>query len=185
MSLISFVKKLVIFDVFWGRRSKIYHGVKDGGAKAATIADPSVAIAHNGSTIFNVNNPLNDSHGGHFHSVAGGTITHRGLNCLIGDVVGAWVRIVSSDTVLSVSDNTHSNIFGVITAKSSDTVCDVTTYGIADVFSGLDPTKLRYFLSSSGGLTDTAPAGNVVIEVGKPLNPTTLFVDIKSPFRRA
>jgi hypothetical protein len=67
----KFLKLLTIFDVFWGRRSKIYHGIRDGGAKAAAIADVGIAKEYNGNTIFNVNNPANECMGGHYHVNAG------------------------------------------------------------------------------------------------------------------
>ena len=56
-----------MFDVFWGRRSKIHHGIKDGGAKAGTIGNTDIALEHNGNTIFNVNHPDNECLGGHYH----------------------------------------------------------------------------------------------------------------------
>ena len=64
----NILKIFQIFDVFWGRRSKIYHGIKDGGAKATAIADPSKATELNGNTIFNVNHPDNECFGGHYHN---------------------------------------------------------------------------------------------------------------------
>jgi hypothetical protein len=73
MTIREFIKRLVMFDVFWGRRSKMYHGIKDGGAKATLIGDSSQAIISGGSTIFNVNHPSVDPLGGHFHSIGGGS----------------------------------------------------------------------------------------------------------------
>ena len=64
----KFLKLLSIFDVFWGRRSKIFHGIKDGGARAVAINDPSKAISYHGNTIFNVNDPSNEADGGHEHN---------------------------------------------------------------------------------------------------------------------
>jgi hypothetical protein len=58
----------VILDVFWGRRSKVYHGIKDGGAKAIAIGNPNIAQVHNGNSIFNVNDPSMECQGGHFHT---------------------------------------------------------------------------------------------------------------------
>lgn len=69
MQFISFIKKLQIFDIFWGRRSKIFHGINDGGAKAIAIADPDVAIKWQNRSIFNVNNLGNECQGGHYHAV--------------------------------------------------------------------------------------------------------------------
>jgi len=45
----------------------MYHGIKDGGAKAAEIGDANIAREHNGATIFNVNQLDNECLGGHYH----------------------------------------------------------------------------------------------------------------------
>jgi hypothetical protein len=68
ISLVSFIKKLIILDVIWGRRTKLLTGIKDGGAKATEIGDSNIAKEYDGNTIFNVNNPANcPLHGGHYH----------------------------------------------------------------------------------------------------------------------
>ena len=63
----QFIKKLVMLDVFWGRRSKIHHGIKDGGAGATTIDDVQKAKVYKGNSIYNVNDSDNEVNGGHFH----------------------------------------------------------------------------------------------------------------------
>lgn len=69
ISLKEFIKKLIAFDVLWGRRTKKMVGIRDGGADAASIGDPDIAKEWNGNTIYNVNHPNNICTGGHYHSV--------------------------------------------------------------------------------------------------------------------
>lgn len=195
MSLGSFLKKLVIFDVFWGRRSKIFKGVKDGGAKATSIGDSTKAILWNGSTIFNINDPDFEAFGGHTHDFnalvntpalgSETTLKSEILNCLTTDQVGDWVVITSNNTVAKVSNNNSGHIFGVICEKITTTTCKVLIKGLGDFFSGLDPTSLRYFLSTSGGMTDTAPSTGYVIDLGRAINSTKFYVDVKLPLRRS
>jgi len=191
MNLTGFLKKLLIFDVIWGRRTKIFKGLKDGGAKAAAIGDPTIAKAHNGSTIFNVNKSVNEPCGGHYHVDSLNTpddvesVYCTNLNCLITDQVGDWVIIVSDNTVNSVVDNTKSHVVGVIVSKLTTTTCNIITHGKATVFSGLDSTKRRYFLSTSGGLTDVPPTTGYVLELGKAINSTTLLLNLTVPMHRS
>ena len=95
MTLTEFVKKLITFDVFWGRRSKIFHGVRDGGAKAASIGNNLIAKAHDGNTIFNVNHPQNECQGGHYHD----PFLHNEKVCLdfaISDWVNNQIEIIAT-----------------------------------------------------------------------------------------
>lgn len=188
MTWTSFIKKLIALDVFWGRRSKIFHGIKDGGAYADSLGDPTRAIKVAGRTIFNINNVSNEFQGGHYHDTSitseAESVFLQGLICRTIDAVGNWVVIVSDNTVNKVTDNTQGHVIGVIIAKPSTTTCDVVTYGRAAVFSGLDSTQKRYFLSAAGGLTATPPTKGYVLELGKALNSTTLQVHITTPMIR-
>lgn len=62
-----------MLDVFWGLRSKVFHGIKDGGARATVIGDLTRARIHNGASVFNVDNPANEPMGGHYHDPSGGS----------------------------------------------------------------------------------------------------------------
>jgi hypothetical protein len=100
MQVLSFIKKLQIFDVIWGRRAKILHGIKDGGTKAIEIADPNIAKIYNGSTIFNVNSSVNECGGGHYHTVDITPVDHSKI-CLhfdITDWIGHKIEVISSGT---------------------------------------------------------------------------------------
>jgi len=95
MTLTEFVKKLITFDVFWGRRSKIHHGVRDGGTKATSIGNSLIAKVHNGNSIFNVNHPDNECQGGHYHD----PFIHNEKVCLsfdVSDWVNNQIEIIAS-----------------------------------------------------------------------------------------
>ena len=98
MQLLSFIKKLQIFDVIFGRRAKILHGIKDGGAKAIEIADPTIAKVYNGNTIFNVNSSVNECQGGHYHTVDITPVDHSKI-CLhfeIADWINHQIEIIAT-----------------------------------------------------------------------------------------
>jgi hypothetical protein len=67
MSIGDFIKKLLILDVIFGKRSKMIHGIKDGGTLATSINDESVSRIRSGNSIFNLDNSINEPYGGHFH----------------------------------------------------------------------------------------------------------------------
>lgn len=62
----------------------------------------------------------------------------------------------------------------------------VTNGLVAGAIAGADPGQ-RYYLSSSGGLTTSAPSGSGewVVEVGRAVSATDLWVDIQSPTQNA
>lgn len=100
MQLMSFIKKLQIFKVIYGRASTILRGLNDGGQKAIEINDENVAKVFNGRTIFNVNNPVNECGGGHFHT-ADTIITDPSKICLhfeVTDWVDHKIEVIAAGT---------------------------------------------------------------------------------------
>lgn len=106
MKILWFIKRLIALDVFWGRRSKIFHGIKDNGAIAASINDTSKAISSNGCTIFNVNNLENEPQGGHYH-----TVIDTSEICLLfeaSDWVNNKIVIIPSGTPIAGQIGPHN-----------------------------------------------------------------------------
>ena len=97
----EFIKKLEIFNVIWGRWTKIVFGIKDGGAKATEINDPSRAKLYNGNTIFNINHPdnlCNGAAGGHYHDVTAVSENEICLNFVESDWVNNKIEVIASGT---------------------------------------------------------------------------------------
>lgn len=110
MQLLSFIKKLQIFKVIFGRASVILRGLNDGGAKAIEIADPTIAKVHNGRTIFNVNSSVNECGGGHYHTVDITPVDHSKI-CLhfeITDWVNHKIEIISTGTPIAGQIGPHN-----------------------------------------------------------------------------
>lgn len=100
MQLMSFIKKLQIFKVIYGRAATILRGINDGGQKANEINDPNIARVSNGRTIFNVNSLANECGGGHYHTFDA-VVVDTNKVCLhfdINDWVGHKIEIISTGT---------------------------------------------------------------------------------------
>ena len=123
---------------------------------------------------------LSDIPGIPFNSIGISEIT-----CTAGESVGDWVKITAANTVSTITDNTSPNILGVIINKQTATTCDVVTHGVASVFSGLDATKDRYYLSLTGGQIYVPPVSGYLLELGNPINSTTMVVTLARTVRRA
>lgn len=83
--------------------------------------------------------------------------------CTASDVVGNCVHIsgpmvgdLYQVATVDPSDGSTFPAVGVIIAKESDTLCQVSVFGIIDVVSGLSPGRL-YFVGAAGVLTQTLP----------------------------
>jgi len=107
------------------------------------------------------------------------------LDCDSSVFVGAAVHFKSDGIIYNAlaDDINTSNIIGIVTEKSSDTVCDVRVNGTTDeLFTGLDVTK-QYYLSdtNAGRITTTVPtdSGHVVVNVGQPMSDKKLVIDRK------
>jgi len=105
-----------------------------------------------------------------------------GVPCDSSVYVGAVVRMSAGVFVNAQADiKANGHVFGICSAKSSSTVCDILLPGsISDsIFLGLDTSK-EYFLSDTvAGSIITAPlslaTGKTVWFIGKPYTATRLL----------
>ena len=110
MQLMSFIKKLQIFKVIYGRAATILRGINDGGAKANEINDQNIAKVLNGRTIFNVNNLANECGGGHYHTSDTVVIDQKKI-CLhfeISDWVGHKIEVIATGVPASGQIGPHN-----------------------------------------------------------------------------
>lgn len=103
-----------------------------------------------------------------------------------GTPVGSFVRVVGTNTVQNITDNTYATIpfgiFGVVLSKPSPLIAKVVFVGIVSGYSGLT-TGLPIFVSTSGLPSHTAPTTGMSQEIGKAVSTTEIFINIKQYFR--
>lgn len=104
-----------------------------------------------------------------------------------GTPVGSFVRVVGTNTVQNITDNTYATIpygiFGVVLSKPSPLIAKVAFVGIVSGYSGLT-TGSPIFISTSGLPTHTAPTTGMSQEIGKAVSTTEIFINIKQYFRK-
>lgn len=105
--------------------------------------------------------------------------------------IGDWVRINSSGIAVKAQADSlqNSDVFGLVEAKSTNTVCIIRVSGVSTLtFSGLLPES-PYFLSTSisGQMNTTLPTGSgeIVLNLGRPLNSTRFLVRVQMRLQRA
>lgn len=127
------------------------------------------------------------------HGSGGGSTgdnTISGLQCDASVAVGSIVRLSGTTIINALANNvTNSKIIGICVAKASSTECSVQVTGFtSSIFAGLSDNQI-YFLSPTipGGITLTPPTGSgeVVIQIGKPVNTTQMVINISIPLVRA
>lgn len=181
MHLKDFIKKLITLDVFWGRRSKIFHGVRDGGAKATSISNDGVAKEWNGNTIFNVNHPDNECFGGHYHDPSvfpdPERLVIREYECNATLQPGDLVRqsLTTDKKVLKVTDNIQGPALGIVMSKPTPTTAKVLIIGIIGGFTGLARGK-KVYVSSTGIPTSTQPASNYIQVLGIAISSSEFYL---------
>lgn len=183
MTLVQFIKKLVMLDVIWGKRSKLVSGCKDGGAKATEIANTNIAKEWNGNTIYNLNHPANlPIHGGHFHDIGSFTIPDPErvvlyFDCNSSLVVGDLVResLTDDDKVLKVTNNTSGPAIGVVMEKTTATTCKVMIIGKVSGQTGLVRGR-KVFVSPSGVATAASPSSNYMQVLGIAISATEYYL---------
>ena len=149
MSFNSFLKKLIIFDVFWGRRSKIFHGIRDGGAKALEIGDSNKARISNGNTIFNVNDPDFECQGGHFHLLPDEKKTIC-LNFSSTDWVNNQIEIIYTGTPGPGQIGPHTLTLGCLNAEIYQLISSpLGTFKKVDVQIIINDSNRHIFLLKS------------------------------------
>ena len=115
------------------------------------------------------------------------------VSCDSSVYVGAVVRIdeTTGEFVNALAtDPINSNVFGICSAKSSSTICDVLLPGSVTeaIFSGLTLNE-KYFLSdvTAGGISLIFPTGpgRIIIDLGIPLTSEKFLFLPKLALRRA
>jgi hypothetical protein len=103
-----------------------------------------------------------------------------------GTQPGDLVVLSGTDTVTKITDNTFATmpngIFGVGFSKPDANTIDVIFSGIVDTYSGLT-AGLAVFVNTDGTPTHTPPTSGMSQEIGKAVNSTEIFVQLKTAIR--
>jgi hypothetical protein len=102
-------------------------------------------------------------------------------DCAISDSVGDPVVVVGANLVNRVTSNTYTDlVVGIIKEKLTPTRCIVIVAGILEgIASGLTASK-AVFVSATGTLTTTPPAGHQQI-LGTAISSTDIIVNAMPP----